>query len=54
MKLAEQRLKFDPAYLAGLLSSWVISRFLDHQKLPVKSRIIYRYSKHKQHKNAEF
>ncbi|KAJ5649952.1 uncharacterized protein N7484_003675 [Penicillium longicatenatum] len=30
-------------YLAGLLSSWIISRFLDYQKLPVKSRIIYSF-----------
>ncbi|KAJ5992808.1 hypothetical protein N7451_008532 [Penicillium sp. IBT 35674x] len=30
-------------YLAGLLSSWIISRFLDYQKLSVKSRIIYSF-----------
>ncbi|KAJ5913380.1 hypothetical protein N7504_002263 [Penicillium tannophilum] len=30
-------------YLAGLLSSWIISRFLDYQKLPVKGRIIYSF-----------
>ncbi|KAJ5709187.1 hypothetical protein N7493_010521 [Penicillium malachiteum] len=31
------------SYLAGLVSSWLISRFLDYQKLPVKSRIIYSF-----------
>ncbi|KAJ6021928.1 hypothetical protein N7540_007432 [Penicillium herquei] len=31
------------SYLAGLISSWVISRFLDYQKLPTKTRIIYSF-----------
>ncbi|KAJ5100437.1 hypothetical protein N7456_006489 [Penicillium angulare] len=31
------------SYLAALVSSWIISRFLDYQKLAVKSRIVYSF-----------
>lgn len=31
------------AYIGTLLSSWLISRFLDYKKVSVKNRIIYRY-----------
>ncbi|KAJ5735550.1 uncharacterized protein N7483_000675 [Penicillium malachiteum] len=31
------------SYLAGLISSWVISRFLDYQKIPTKTRIMYSF-----------
>ncbi|KAJ5966290.1 hypothetical protein N7481_013004 [Penicillium waksmanii] len=32
------------SYIGTLLSSWLISRFLDYKNLPVKSRIMYRPS----------
>ncbi|KAJ5099398.1 major facilitator superfamily domain-containing protein, partial [Penicillium argentinense] len=31
------------SYLGTLVSSWIISRFLDYKKLPVKSRITYSF-----------